>query len=47
VINYTTKYLNGEFKRDKYFVDEVKNIINIKTTLGQPNPGNSLFKRQS
>jgi hypothetical protein len=41
------KILNAEFNRDKYFVDEVETIIKIKTTLGQPNPGNPLFRRQS
>jgi hypothetical protein len=40
-----TKYLNVEFKRDKYFVDEVETLIKRKTTPGQPNPRNPLFKR--
>jgi hypothetical protein len=35
------------FKKDKYFVDEVETLIKRKITLGQPNPGNPLFKRQS
>jgi hypothetical protein len=32
------KILNAEFKRDKYFVDEVETLIKRKTTSGQPNP---------
>jgi hypothetical protein len=47
VINCATKYLNVEFKRDKYFVDEVKILIKRKTTPRQPNSGNPLFRRQS
>jgi len=39
------KILNAEFKRDKYFVDEVETlIIKRKTILGQLNPKNSLTK---
>jgi len=34
VINCATKYLNAEFKRDKYFVDEMKTLIKRKTTPG-------------
>jgi hypothetical protein len=37
VINCITKYLNTKFKRDKYFVDEVKTSIRREITLGQPN----------
>jgi len=47
VINCATKYLNAEFKKDKYFVDEVKTIIKRKTTPGQPNLENPLFRRHS
>jgi hypothetical protein len=47
VINYAIKYLNAEFKRDKYFVDEVETLIKRKITQEQPNLGNSLFRRQS
>jgi hypothetical protein len=39
--------INAEFKEDKNFVDEVETIIKRKTTSGQPNPGNLLFRRQS
>jgi hypothetical protein len=41
------KILNAEFKRDKYFVDEVETLIKRKTTPGQLNPENPLFRRQS
>jgi hypothetical protein len=34
VINCATKYLNAEFERHKYFVDEVETLIKKKTTLG-------------
>jgi hypothetical protein len=34
-------------KGDKYFVDEVETQLREKTTLGQPNPGYPLFRRQS
>jgi hypothetical protein len=34
VINCATKYLNAEFQRDKYFVDEVETPIKKKTTPG-------------
>jgi hypothetical protein len=47
MINCATKYLNMEFKRDKYFVDEVKTLNKRKITSGQPNPENSLFIKQS
>jgi hypothetical protein len=36
-----------EFKRNKYFVDEVKTLIKRKTTRGQSNTKNSLFRRQN
>jgi len=42
VINCVTKYLNAKFKRDKYFVDKVENLIKRKTTPGQPNIVNPL-----
>jgi hypothetical protein len=42
VINCATKYLNTESKRDKYFVDEVENLIKRKTTPAQPNTVNPL-----
>jgi hypothetical protein len=47
VINCATKYLNPEFKIDKYFVDEVETLIKRKTAMGQPKSGNPLFRRQS
>jgi hypothetical protein len=47
VINCATKYLNAEFERDKYFVEEVETLIKRKTTSGKPNPENPLFRRQS
>jgi hypothetical protein len=34
-------------KKEKYFVDEVETLIKRKTTQGQPNPGNLLFRRQN
>jgi hypothetical protein len=44
---HCSEILNVEFKRDNYFGDKVKTLIKRKTTLGQPNPGNPLFRRQS
>jgi hypothetical protein len=41
------KILNAEFQKDKYFVDEAETLIKRKITLGQPNPGNPLFRKQS
>jgi hypothetical protein len=41
------KILNAEFKRDKYFVDELETLIKKKTTLRQPNPGIPVFRRKS
>jgi hypothetical protein len=34
VINCARKYLNAEFKREKYFVDEVETLIKRKTLRG-------------
>jgi len=39
--------INAKFKDDKYFVDEVKTLVKRKTTLGQPNLRNLIFRRQS
>jgi hypothetical protein len=39
--------LNAENKKDKIFVDESGNSMKRKTTLGQPNLGYPLFRRQS
>jgi hypothetical protein len=47
VINCAAKYLTAEFKRDKYFVDEVKTLNKRKTTPGQPNRRNPQSRRQS
>jgi hypothetical protein len=41
------KILNAEFKRDKYVVDEVETLTKRKAIMGQSNPGNPLFRRQS
>jgi hypothetical protein len=41
------KILNPEFKRDKYFVDELETLIKRKTTLRQPNLGIPVFRRKS
>jgi hypothetical protein len=39
--------INTKFKEDKHFVNEVETPIKRKITPEQPNPENSLFKRQS
>jgi hypothetical protein len=41
------KILNAKFKRDKYFVDEMKTLIKRKTTPGQPNPENHYLENKS
>jgi hypothetical protein len=41
------KILNAKVKGDKYFVDKVETQLREKTTLGQPNSGYPLFRRQS
>jgi len=38
VINSTTKYLNAKFKEDKYFVEEVKTLIQEKNHFGAAKP---------